>query len=64
MTALILAGLIVGAVAAAAVVTGFLEYRRRRSERLAAQADRASRSEPIPTGWPRGSTLSQRSPAP
>jgi hypothetical protein len=62
MTALILAGVIVGAVAAAAAATGFLEHRRRRSERLAAQADRESRGEPIPTGWPdRGSVGHQPS---
>jgi hypothetical protein len=64
MVALTLAGVLIGAIGAAAVLTGVRDHRRLRAERLAAQADRETCGEPIPSGWPHGSTLSQRSTTP
>lgn len=52
MVELVLAGVIVAAVGAAALMTGVRDARRRRAERLAAEADRERRGEPIPGGWP------------
>jgi hypothetical protein len=52
MVELVLAGVIVAAVGAAALMTGVADARRRRAERLAAEADRERRGEPIPGGWP------------
>ncbi|MFG3339303.1 hypothetical protein [Glycomyces sp. NPDC048151] len=64
MVELVLAGVIIAAVAAAVVVTGVRDHRRRRAERLAAEADRMPRGEPIPSGWPDGGSVEDRSPAP
>jgi hypothetical protein len=64
MLELVLAGVIIAAVAAAAVATGVRDRRRRRTERLAAEADCVPRGEPIPGGWPGGGSVESRSPAP
>jgi hypothetical protein len=60
MIALTLAGVLIGAVCAAAVLTGVRDHRRRRAERLAAQADREAHGEPIPSGWPDRGTVAGR----
>ncbi|WP_205326575.1 hypothetical protein [Glycomyces sp. YM15] len=49
MVELVLAGVIVGAIGAAAVVTGILDHRRRR--RREAETEGAPSGEPIPGGW-------------
>lgn len=51
MVELVLAVVIIAAVSAAALMTGIADTRRRRAERLAAQAEHAPRGEPIPGGW-------------
>lgn len=63
MVELILAGVIITAVCAVAVVTA-VHDRRSRAEQLAAEADREPGGEPIPGGWPGRSTLGRRSPTP
>lgn len=50
MIELILAGVIIGAVMTAAVVTGIWDRRRRKAERAASEPV-APRGEPIPSGW-------------
>lgn len=64
MVELILAGVIITAVCAVAVVTAVHDRRRSRAEQLAAEADREPGGEPIPGGWPGRSTLGRRSPTP
>jgi hypothetical protein len=60
MVALVMAGVIIGAVCAAAVVTGVRDHRRHRAESLADQAERVPCGEPIPSGWPdRGTVAAQ-----
>lgn len=51
MVELILAGVIIGAVCAAAVVTGVRDQRRRKAIRLAAERSGVPSGEPIPGGW-------------
>jgi hypothetical protein len=49
---MVLAGVIIGAVSAAAAVTGFRDWRRRRAERTESPAP--AFGEPIPSGWTTG----------
>lgn len=51
MVELILAGVIIGAVMTAAVVTSVLDRRRRREDRVEAGRDGEPYGEPIPGGW-------------
>jgi hypothetical protein len=60
MVALMLAGVLIGAVGAAAVLTGLRDHRRLRAERLAAQSDRGTCGEPIPSGWPDRGTVGRQ----
>lgn len=51
MVELILAGVIIGAVMAAAVVTSVRDHRRRKADRLSGERDDEPCGEPIPGGW-------------
>lgn len=51
MVELILAGVIIGGVCAAAVVTSVRDRRRRKTDRQAAERDGVPHGEPIPGGW-------------
>lgn len=62
MLELILAGVIIGAVCVTAVVTGVRDHRG--ADRLATEADREPRGEPIPSGWPHRSSVGRQPPSP
>lgn len=51
MVELVLAGVIIGAVMIAAAVTGVVDWRRRRAERIESEHTGALSGEPIPSGW-------------
>ncbi|MFC3492088.1 hypothetical protein [Glycomyces rhizosphaerae] len=51
MLELILAGVIIGAVMAAAVITSVRDRHRRKADRLSDERDVESWGEPIPGGW-------------
>ncbi|MDN3238977.1 hypothetical protein [Glycomyces tritici] len=51
MVELILAGVIIGAVSAAALVTGIRDHHRRKAARLATERGGDPSGEPIPGGW-------------
>lgn len=51
MVELILAGVIIGGVCTAAVVTSVRDRRRRNEDRFSGDRDEAPYGEPIPGGW-------------
>ncbi|SDE28618.1 hypothetical protein [Glycomyces harbinensis] len=60
MVELLLAGVIIGAVATAAAVTGVRDRRRRRAERTGPRDAAPTSGEPIPSGWTAGRDGAER----